>query len=91
VICIAHSREIALRDYLTRQFDSQREPSVNDAALVDWHLLSPGQAIIERSAVFITNEVEVRFVVGLPTFGRRIAGRAVEMLCDELPQLVERT
>jgi len=42
-------------------------------------------------AVFITNEVEVRFVVGLPTFGRRIAGQQAAEMLDELPQLVERT
>lgn len=91
-----HSREIALRDYLTRQFDSsaraiRQRRGTGSSGLIG--IASPGQAIIERSAVFITNEeVEVRFVVGLPAFGRRIAGQqAAEMLCDELPQLVERT
>lgn len=90
------SREIALRDYLTRQFDSRarairQRRGTGSSGLIG--IASPGQAIIERSAVFINDEeVEVRFVVGLPAFGRRIAGQhAAEMLCDELPQLVEHT
>jgi len=59
VICIARTAGIALRDYLTRQFDSSaQEPSVSDAALVVCliGIASQGKAIIERSAVFITNE-----------------------------------
>ncbi len=90
------SREIALRDYLTRQFDSRarairQRRGTGSSGLIG--IASPGQAIIERSAVFINDEeVEVRFVVGLPAFGRQIAGQqAAEMLCDELPQLVEHT
>ena len=90
------SREIALRDYLTRQFDSsarsicQRRGTGNSGVI---GIATPGQAILERSAVFITDaEVEVRFLVGLPAFGRQIAGQqAAQMLCDDLPQLVERT
>jgi predicted ABC-class ATPase len=90
------SREIALRDYLTRQFDSsaraiRQRRGTGSSGLIG--IASPTQAILERSAVFITDEeVEVRFVVGLPAFGRRIAAQqAVQMLCDELPLLVERT
>jgi predicted ABC-class ATPase len=90
------SREIALRDYLTRQFDSRARTTrqrrgTGSSGLIG--ITSPGQAILERSAVFITDaEVEVRFFVGLPAFGRRIAGQqAAEMLCDELPQLVDST
>ncbi len=90
------SREIALRDYLTRQFDhvartiSQRRGTGNSGLI---GIASPGQAILERSAAFITDAfVEVRFVIGLPAFGRRIAGQeAAQMLCDQMPQLVERT
>lgn len=90
------SREVALRDYLTRQFDSRAQAicqrrGTGSSGLIG--IASSGQAILERSAVFINNEeVEVRFVVGLPAFGRRIAGQqAAEMLCEDLPQLVDNT
>ena len=90
------SREIALRDYLTRQFDDSarficQRRGTGSSGLIG--IASPGQAILERTAAFINDaEVEVRFVVGLPAFGRQIAGQqAAQMLCDELPQLVERT
>lgn len=90
------SREIALRDYLTRQFDSsarsiRKASGTGSSGLIG--IASPGQAILERTSAFITDEeVEVRFVVGLPAFGRRIAGQqAAQMLCDDLPELVERT
>lgn len=90
------SREIALRDYLTRQFEhlartfSQRRGTGNSGLI---GIASPGQAILERSAAFITDAfVEVRFFIGLPAFGRRIAGQeAAQMLCNQLPQLVERS
>ena len=90
------SREIALRDYLTRQFDLiaraiRQRRGTGSSGLIG--IASPGQAILERSAAFISDEeVEVRFVVGLPAFGRRIAGQqAAEMLCDDLPEVVERS
>ncbi|MEO0377585.1 MAG: ABC-ATPase domain-containing protein [Cyanobacteria bacterium P01_A01_bin.17] len=40
--------------------------------------------------VFVDDQcIEVRFVVGLPAFGRRIAGeQAAEMLCEQIPRLV---
>jgi predicted ABC-class ATPase len=90
------SREIALRDYLTRQFDQATQRSrfargTGNSGLIT--IVKTGQAILERTSAFITDEeVEVRFVVGLPAFGRRIAGvQAAELLCDEIPRLVERT
>lgn len=55
----------------------------------------PSQIVLPRSAVVLTQEedgawgIEVRFVVGLPAFGRRIAGRqARDLLGDRLPQVV---
>ncbi len=90
------SREIALRDYLTRQFDQATQlirlsRGTGNSGLIT--IAKTGQAILERTSAFITDElVEVRFVVGLPAFGRRIAGQqAQEMLCDEIPRLVEST
>lgn len=89
------SREVALRDFLTRQFDRvaqsirQKRGSGSSGLIA---IVQPGQTILERSAVLITEaEVEVRFVVGLPAFGRRVAGiQAAEMLCEDLPEVVSR-
>ncbi len=91
-----HSREVALRDYLTRQFDRaadsvRQRRGTGSSGLIA--ITQPGQTMLERTAAFVNQtEVEVRFVVGLPAFGRRIAGfQAAEMLCDDLPDIVERT
>jgi predicted ABC-class ATPase len=80
----SHIREIALRDYLTRQFSK-----VAQSGLIA--IASVGQEVLERTSVFLRNgEVEVRFVVGLPARGRSILGRmAAEMLCIDIPEIVE--
>ncbi|MGV2828511.1 ABC-ATPase domain-containing protein [Myxosarcina sp. GI1(2024)] len=90
----SHSRAVALRDYLTRQFDrAARKISscrgTGKSGLIA--IASYGQEVLERTAAFIDkNFVEVRFVVGLPAKGRRILGRqAAEMLCEDLPDIVE--
>lgn len=87
------SREIALRDYLTRQFNqaarsSSRPQGTGNSGLIT--IAQPGPAILERSSVWVDDEwVEVRFGVGLPAQGRRIAGeRAAKMLGDTLPQVI---
>lgn len=89
------SRQIALRDYLTRQFDraarelsGRRGTGKSGLIAID----RPGQEVLERTSAYVTDEyVEVRFVVGLPARGRRILGRqAAEMLCDDIPQIVDR-
>lgn len=90
----SRSREIALRDYLTRQFDlvarefSSHRGTGNSGRIA---IMSVGQSVIERTAAFINDElVEVRFVVGLPARGRRISGRqAAEMLCEDIPEIVD--
>ena len=88
------SREVGLRDYLTRQFAHVANSlSVNrgtgKSGLIA--IARCGQEILERTSVLIDRHyLEVRFVVGLPARGRRILGRqAAEMLCATLPQLVE--
>lgn len=89
------SREIALRDYLTRQFDhtardiSSRRGTGNSGLIAIAHV---GQSVLERTSAFVTDElVEVRFVVGLPARGRSIAGRqAAQMLCDDIPDIVDK-
>ncbi|MBE9225901.1 ABC-ATPase domain-containing protein [Phormidium sp. LEGE 05292] len=87
------SREIALRDYLTRYFDVctqkfKQKRGTGNSGLIS--ILPVGQEVLERNSVVINSEfVEVRFVVGLPAGGRRILGyQAIEMLCDQVPQLV---
>lgn len=88
------SREIALRDFLTRTFYTatkkfcrwKRGTGKSGIISID----RPGQEILERTSMFVTKEwVEARFVMGLPAFGRRIAGRHCKaMFFDELPKIV---
>ena len=87
------SREVALRDYLTRQFDRAANQISSHRGTGKSGLIAItryGQEVLERTAVFIDdNYLEVRFVVGLPARGRRILGRqAAEMLCEDIPDLV---
>lgn len=89
----SHSREVALRDYLARQFAQAASQlschrGTGKSGLIE---IAPlGQEVLERTAVYINREqLEVRFVVGLPAKGRRILGRqAAEMLCEDIPQIV---
>ncbi len=90
------SREVALRDFLTRAFDrwarklsSRRGTGKSGLLAVD----PCYQQILEKSSVIVTDGwVEARFVVGLPAAGRRVLGReALALLTEALPQIVERT
>ncbi|MBE9138654.1 ABC-ATPase domain-containing protein [Nodosilinea sp. LEGE 07088] len=89
-------RAIALADYLTREFyratrgQAQRSGSGKSGQI---DIVRPSQAVLNRSAARVTSEaVELRFTVGLPAFGRRIAGRqAAELLCEAVPELVAKT
>lgn len=90
------SRAIALADYLIRQFDQQsrqrqRQQGSGKSGLVA--IASPSQAILSRTAARVNDDgVELRFMVGLPAFGRRIAGfQAVDLLCEDIPDLVDRS
>lgn len=87
------SRRIALEDYLIRQFHRQTRSLSSDRGSGKSGLIaitSPSQAILARTAATVTEQaVEIRFVVGLPAFGRRIAGyQAADLLCDDIPDLV---
>ncbi|MGF1479144.1 MAG: ABC-ATPase domain-containing protein [Cyanophyceae cyanobacterium] len=93
------SREVALRDYLTRQFEADRISSnfLRDSFASRgtgksgmMAIARTGQEVLERTSVLIDDQqVEVRFLVGLPARGRRILGRqAAEMLCDDIPKVV---
>jgi predicted ABC-class ATPase len=89
------SREVALRDFLTRSFHQATRRlchgnrGIGKSGLME--IDQPGQEILERTSIFVNAEfVEARFVLGLPAFGRRIAGRHAEaMLFEELPQIVK--
>ena len=87
------SREVAIRDYIARQFAraAKRFSSHRGTGKSGLIAIAPlGQEVLERTAVLVNSQqVEVRFVIGLPARGRRILGRqAVAMLCEDVPQLV---
>lgn len=84
------SREIALRDYLTRQFAQTIRTSGWQS---DMLILQPSQAMLERSCCWINADcLEVRFRLKLPAYGRRIAGKqAVKLLCEAVSQVVEQS
>ncbi|MEG4306654.1 ABC-ATPase domain-containing protein [Microcoleus sp. D3_18a_C4] len=98
----SRSREIALRDYLTRQFDQAAYSISSKRGTGKSGLIAVtrfGQEVLERSSAFIISShtsdiedlggVELRFAVGLPAGGRSILGRqAAEMLCEDIPQIV---
>ena len=52
-----------------------------------------GQEVLERSAILVTPDwIEARLSIGLPAAGRSVLGRqAMEMLCQQLPELLERS
>ncbi|MEM9214842.1 MAG: ABC-ATPase domain-containing protein [Cyanobacteria bacterium P01_F01_bin.150] len=88
------SRNIALCDYLTRQFEQaanglRSKRGSGKSGLIA--IAAPGQEVLERTSVLVSEQwVEARFVVGLPAQGRRILGRqAAGLLCDDLIGLVE--
>lgn len=89
------SRRIALRDFLARQFSAQcrraSDPRHGSGKSGLITMDAPGQEILERSSIIVTDAlVEARFVVGLPAQGRRVRGRqAAQMLCRDVPQIVD--
>lgn len=91
----SRSRAIALCDYLTRecaavcQALSHKRGTGKSGAI---GVCTMGQEVLERTSAFVSDrQIEVRFWVGLPARGRRILGRqAAQMLCEDLPQMVDR-
>ncbi|MFQ6069328.1 MAG: ABC-ATPase domain-containing protein [Candidatus Aminicenantales bacterium] len=89
------SREKALRDFITRKFHaasriySKGKRGSGKSGLIS--INQPSQEILERTSAFVTDSyVEVRFGLGLPAFGRRIAAREAEsMLLEEIPDIVD--
>jgi len=88
------SREIALRDFITRQIHkaviryckNSRGTGKSGAIIIN----TPGQEILERTSVIINNDfVEARILMGLPALRRKISSRdAEEMFFDELPKII---
>ena len=82
------TREIALRDFLTRTFyDAITEFSSDEFISFEY----PGQEILERTSAFVDSSfVEVRFEVTLHTRGNILSNDDVEdFLLKRLPQIVE--
>jgi predicted ABC-class ATPase len=89
------SREVSLRDFLTRRFDAavrkhcrgRRATGKSGTIFID----RPGQEILERTSVFVDpDNIEARFRMGLPGFGRKVAGKIAEsMFFTELPRIVD--
>ena len=88
-------RQVALRDYLARQFHKQcasisggRRGTGNSGLIT---IAEPGQEILERTSVVMDNQaIEVRCFLGLPAAGRSIRSKiAATMLFDELPQILQ--
>lgn len=88
------SRTTAISDFLTRMFHRRskavakgsRGTGKGGMITID----SPGQQILERSSFLVNDDfVEARCFIGLPAFGRKIAGRdAKAMFFSELPEIV---
>ncbi|MDR4505245.1 MAG: ABC-ATPase domain-containing protein [Candidatus Scalindua sp.] len=82
-------RSIALCDFLARSFcqairkhNNQREGS-GKSGIIEMDL--PGQEILTRSSLIIKDRcIEARFLVGLPAYGRRIAGKAAAYIFSKV-------
>ena len=90
------SRASALCTYLATRFAIQcrrlsGKRGSGKSGLIE--IDAPGQEILPRTSVHIDGaRVEARFTVGLPAQGRRVLGReASELLCDDVPGIVEST
>lgn len=91
------TRAIALQDYLTRKFAgairaiAKGSRGIGGSGKISVDI--PGQEVLERTSCSVNeNWVEVRFTMGLPAAGRTVLGRqAEEMLCEEVPRIVERS
>lgn len=95
-------RQVAVRDYLTRQFAQAVRTAGGDIRAggngSSWastkggemHVDTPGQTVLERSSVLITPDyIEARFTVALPAAGRTIvAPLAHAALVDMLPKYI---
>ncbi len=94
----SRSRRIAFCDLLTRSFYAQCQRfgvkrTGMDAGIGKSGMITidcPVQEILERSSLVVNDEmIEARFFMGLPAFGRKIAGHIARiMFLEALPQIV---
>ena len=90
----SRTSRIACADYLARSFfEASRRICGTRQGTGHGGIITidrPGQAILERSSVVLTDEtIELRCFVGLPAKGRKIlAGLAIHMLLSALPSIV---
>lgn len=92
----SETRRVALADFLHRHVNNvipkiqQRRGSGKSGQLL---MSATSQAVLARTALQITPDgVELRLRVGLPAFGRKIAGQAAkDLLTQDLSQLVAST
>ena len=90
-------RRIALEDWVLRQAAREvqslsfRVQGTGKSGL--FAVDRPGQEILPRTAVVVNERyVELRLTVGLPARGRTVLGnKAIQMLCEDLPRLVQRS
>ena len=87
-------RTVALCDFLARQFyysikkhNTQKQGSGKSGAI---EIDRQGQEVLKTSSMVIKDDcIEARFLVGLPAFGRRIAGKiAAHMFSEVIPRIV---
>ena len=87
-------RNVTLCDFLARQFyhsikkhNTQKDGSGKSGTI---EIDRPGQEVLKTSSMIIKDDcIEARFLVGLPAFGRRIAGKiAAHMFSETIPQIV---
>ncbi len=91
----SRSREVGLRDFLTRTIRNQTEiyskriKATGKSGIIE--IVKPGQEILERNSVVLKNEtIEVRFSVGLPSYGRKVAGKLAEdIFFTFIPEIVK--
>lgn len=85
-----YAAQTAIADYLTRQVAQvaqalQKKRGSSKSGRIK--IAVPSQAVLRRTALWVDSEgIEVRLTVGLPAFGRRIAGKAAaDLLCKDIP------
>ncbi|NIQ38245.1 MAG: ATPase [Proteobacteria bacterium] len=88
-------RSMAFRDYLARAFDKRvrsivkGKRGIGKSGLIS--IDRGGQEVLDRTAVVMDGEnLEARFIVGLPAAGRTILGQeAIAIFFQEIPRVVE--
>jgi len=85
----------AFEDFLNRRFyeiarkRSEKRGSGNGGMII---IQKPSQCIIIRDSIEVNEKIVARFFVGLPAYGRKIAGKeAKELLLHDLPYVIERS